>query len=242
MRSLLELARRLEEAPHQLDEELARFVRTHEFPLVDGDTATFFYVSDDEVDEVYLVHWVFGLESRQRFLRLGQTDAWYLPLELPHGGRVEYKIECIVDGRRVLVRDPLNERRAYDPFGSNSVCPMPGYTEPAWSDEDPGVAAGRVESFEVDAASFGDTRAVSVYLPAEFKAYKAYPLLICHDGRDYLRFAGLKGVLDNLIARHEVAPLIVALVDGGDRNREFGANPAHARFIAEDLLPTLESQ
>jgi enterochelin esterase family protein len=51
-------------------------------------------------------------------------------------------------------------------------------------------------------------------------------LLIVHDGDDYLRFANMKTVLDNLIQRHEVRPLIAVFTSGGaSRNAEYAANP-----------------
>jgi enterochelin esterase-like enzyme len=71
---------------------------------------------------------------------------------------------------------------------------------------------------------------------------RRYPLLIVHDGGDYLRYAALKDVLDNLIHRLEVAPLIAALSHPGDRMVEYPDDPRHAKFIAEELLPELEQR
>ena len=50
----------------------------------------------------------------------------------------------------------------------------------------------------------------------------------------------LKTVLDNLIHRLEIAPMIVALTQSPDRLREYAAHDDHTRFLAEELLPTLE--
>ena len=60
-----------------------------------------------------------------------------------------------------------------------------------------------------------------------------------HDGSDYLRYSSLRNVLDNLITRLEVAPLIVALTDPGNRLKEYAADPRHARHITEEVLPLL---
>ena len=43
--------------------------------------------------------------------------------------------------------------------------------------------------------AFGETRPLSVYLPARFRRTRRYPLLIVHDGEDYLRFTGTEGAL-----------------------------------------------
>jgi enterochelin esterase family protein len=236
---------------HNLLQELARrpaaecldeFVARHTFPLLDEDTAIFFFRATEPVDAVYLVHWVFGLESRQAFHRLGSSEAWYLPVDLPHEARVEYKLELHRGERRRWVRDPLNPRQAFDPFGSNSVCPMPGYREPGWAAPEPGVRPGELATFRLPTKVYGGEREVSVYLPQEYKPYKSYPLLICHDGADYLRFAKMNVVLDNLIQRHEVAPLVVVFTTGGARNEEYAANPRQVEFLVDELLPAVRER
>lgn len=221
---------------------LSRFVESHTFPILDGDSATFFFWDGNPTDSVHLINWVFGLESRLPMLKVPGTDAFWLQVELPHRARVEYKLELQRRGRRAWIRDPLNPNQAFDPFGSNSVCPMPGYHEPAWIHPQAECRPGTLESFTIDSAVWGDQRKVTVYLPNEHKPTRKYPLLVCHDGTDYLRFAGIKVVLDNLIGRQEVKPLIVAFVDGGDRNPEYGAHPDHPAFIVDEVLPALDAR
>jgi enterochelin esterase family protein len=80
-----------------------------------------------------------------------------------------------------------------------------------------------------------------LYLPARFRKSRRYPLVIAHDGRDYLRYAALEVVLNNMIHRLEIPPMIVALTDPGDRLREYAADERHARFVVEELLPALAS-
>jgi enterochelin esterase family protein len=242
MKPVQELLQNLEERPDEEEALLEAFEAANQFPLTDANTAVFWYRGGDDVKSVHLLHWVFGLESRQPFLRLGQTDAWYLPVELPGSARVEYKFEVLVGKKRRWVRDPHNPMHALDPFGSNSVCAMPGYAEPGWTRPQPPSRPGRTVSFELPSEVYGDTRHTTVYLPYEFKPHKRYPLLICHDGRDYLRFTSIVTVLDNLIARHEVAPILVAFTSGHDRNREYGADPRQPRFVVDELLPALRDR
>lgn len=221
---------------------LSAFVRAHTFPILEDDTAIFFFWDGRPADGVTLRHWVFGLSSDQPFHRIDGTDAFVLAVQLPHDGRVEYKLEVHRGGERHWMRDPLNPRRAFDPFGSNSVCPMPGYREPGWVHHDPSARRGRLEAFTFHSRTFGDERRVVVYLPYEYRPHRAYRLLICHDGSDYLRFAGIRDVLDNLITRHEVRPILVAFIDGHDRNREFGADPRHPTYVVQELLPQIEAR
>jgi len=240
MRGIHDLARQLEADPERARELLDAFEAAQSFPITDDHTAVFWFRGP--ADSVHLLHWVFGLETRQPFLRLADTDAWYLPVELPHSARVEYKLEIQHGEGRRWVRDPSNPMQAFDPFGSNSVCAMPGYRAPRWVQPEPNSRPGRTQTFQVDSKVYGGSREITVYLPHEFKPNRRYPLLICHDGRDYLRFTNIVTVLDNLIARHEVAPLLVAFTSGHDRNREYGADPRQPAFVVDELLPALRSR
>jgi len=242
MQPVHELLEAIEAEPGRADELIAAFEGAHEFPIADDNTAVFWYHGAPETTAVYLLHWVFGLESRQPFIRLGDTTSWYLPVELPPKARVEYKLEVQEGENRRWVRDPCNPKLALDPFGANSVCAMPGYHEPRWTRPEPGARPGRTVTFNIDSQVYGDTRETTVYIPHEFKPHKDYPLVICHDGRDYLRFCDMVTVLDNLIARHEVAPIIVAFTSGHDRNREYGADPRQPAFLVDELLPALKKR
>lgn len=241
--SVAELGERIREDPKSTHGLLRAFVKGNSFPITDNDRATFFFWDGHATHEVFLIHWVFGLESRQAFQRLEGTDAFFLHVELPRAARVEYKLELVRDYQRHLVRDPLNPLLARDPFGANSVCPMPGYREPAWAVEEVGHRAGRLEPFTMRSQAWDGDRDVTVYLPYEYAPHKRYPLLICHDGADYLRFANAATVLDNLILRHEVKPLVVAFVNAGpSRNQEYAANPRQADFVAVELVAEMHER
>ena len=214
------------------------FLERHDFPLQEGAQTTF--VFRGEVDEVRLQHWVYGLASSRSFERVEGTDLWYLTLELPPCSRIEYKLEVVEGEERRWIRDPLNPHLARDPFGANSVCATPGYETPEWTRPDPEARPGRIERFEVSSKVFRETRPVDVYLPARFSEARPYPLLVVHDGTDYQRYADLRTVLDNLIYRLEIPPLLVALTDSPRRLQEYGADRRHARFVAEELVPRLE--
>ena len=64
-----------------------------------------------------------------------------------------------------------------------------------------------------------------------------YPLLVVHDGSDYLDFAGLATVLDNLIAAGDIPPVAAVFSDPVDRFGEYRASAAHAAYLVETLIP-----
>lgn len=213
---------------------IQRFLEEHQFPLVEGAHVTFLYKG--EADSVSLRHWVYGLPSPQPLQRIAGTDLWFTVLDLPAGSRVEYKFEVGRHGRSQLVRDRLNPHSAHDPFGANSVVHAAGYAEPEWAQEDVHARRGSIEEHSLKSAAFGDSRDVLVYLPARFRTRRLYPLLVVHDGVDYLRFSALRTVLDNLIHRGEIPPSIAVLTQSRDRLREYADDTRHADFLARDLL------
>jgi enterochelin esterase family protein len=224
-----------------IDADAARaFVDSHDFPLVEGKRATFVYRG--KADGVNLQHWIYGLPSAMPFARIDGTDVWYLVIDLPERSRFEYKLEIVSGDHRRLIKDPINSRVAHNPFGANSVCHGTGYETPEWTRPDPEARPGEIRESSIQSQAFGRRRRLRLYLPARFRRTRRYPLLIVHDAGDYLRYAALQTVLDNLIHRLEIPPTIVALTRSKDRLIEYADDPRHAKFLAEELVPRLESR
>jgi enterochelin esterase family protein len=217
-----------------------RFLAQHEVPIVEGDRCTFLWRG--EADDVALVQRIVGLPDKIPLRRLRGTDLWYLVLELPEGSRVNYQLEVRRGEHVECVNDPLNPKVSHSPVGTSSVCLAHGYTTPDWTEPDPEARPGElVDLVQPSRALRRDCR-VSVYLPARFRRTTAYPLLIVHDGGDFLQYAAAKTVLDNLIHRLDVAQLVAAFVHPGDRLVEYADSAAHARFLTRELLPRLEAE
>ena len=220
--------------------EIDAFLAGGAFPLVDGSDVTFVYRG--RADAVYLRCWISGLNTAQPFQALHGTDLWAVTIELPAGSRIEYKFEVIANNHRSLILDPFNEVIAHDPFGANSVCQGSGYTRPEWTVVDSTARTGSLQAHTIRSEVFKATRNLQVYLPARYRENRRYPLLIVHDGADYLRFASLQTVLDNLIHNLEIPQMIVAMTQSDDRLKEYAADDRHASYMAEELLPFLSGQ
>ena len=213
------------------------FFARRQFPIVEGSSITF--VWRGEAEGVRLRHWVYGLPSSQSLNRVEGTNVWHLTLGLPPASRVEYKFEVLRNGRGEWIEDPLNPNRARDPFGANSVAHGEGYGVPEWIHPDPNAAPGRLDEIMFDSKTFG-RRSFGLYLPARFRRTRRYPLLVVHDGHDYLRYAALGTVLDNLISRLEIPDMIVVLTSSPNRLVEYASDERHARYLTDDLVPHLE--
>lgn len=222
--------------PGRLQQQLAQ----QDFPVLEGGRALFAHVV--AAKQVLMHHWIYALPSAHAFERVAGSDLWLLEIDIQREARVEYKLEIVHGDQHRLVRDPLNPNLAQDPFGANSVATGPDYIEPEWASEHPDVRRGQVVERRLRSEVFGDIRPLSIYLPARFRETRRYPLLVVHDGLDYLRFADLKNVLDNLIQRLEIPPMVVALTESPNRVKEYAADEAHARFLTEELVPLLDAE
>ena len=216
------------------------FLAAHEVPMVEDGRVTF--VFRGEAEAVHLRHFIYGLPATQGFERVAGTDLWYLTLEIPPGSRFEYKLEVVRDGHGQWLEDPLNPHKTSDPFGTNSVCRASGYVLPEWTQPDPEARSGTLDEIRVPSRALHRDTHVTLYLPARFRRTRRYPLLVVHDGGDYLHYAGLKTVLDNLIHRLDVAEVVVALLHPHDRLQEYANSLAHARYLTRELVPDLESR
>lgn len=225
------------DAHTQVDE----WMKGRRFPLVEGTSATF--VWRGEADEVRLRHFIFGLETSQPLSRVENTNLWYLDVEIPLRSRIEYKFEIRRGEHNKWIRDPLNPHLARDPFGANSVLQGSGYELPEWTREDPVMTRpGTLEPLNIHSQTFGAFRHGHLYLPARYRSTRQYPLLVIHDGSDYLKYSGMKTVLDNLIERLEIPPLIAVFLDSPDRLREYANDERHHRFVTEELVPSLTTR
>lgn len=217
-----------------------KFLENRTIPIVEGPTVTFLWRG--EANGVNLRHWIFGLESANALARIPNTDLWYLMLDIPSNSRVEYKYEIHRADRSEWVEDPRNPNRARDPFGANSVLQGEGYVFPDWSLPDATSRPGLLEPFSFHSKTFGAMKSGKIYLPARFRKSRQYPLLVVHDGSDYINFASMKVVLDNLIERLEIPDMIVCFTDSSDRLREYANDERHAKFLTEELLADLTSR
>jgi enterochelin esterase-like enzyme len=217
-----------------------RFLARHEVPIVEGTRVTFLYRG--QADQVFLTHRIFGLPDHLPLRLLHGTDLWYVVMELPEGSRIEYQLEVARGGQREQINDPLNPRLAHSPVGSSSVCYAAGHRIPDWTQPDPEARPGSLTDMAVPSRALRRDCRVTLYLPARFRRTARYPLLIVHDGGDYLQYAAAKTVLDNLIHRLDVAELVAAFVYPGDRLAEYANSAAHARFLTAELLPRLEAE
>ena len=231
---------RLQAEDQPVEETIDRFFRLHEFPIVEQDRCTFAVRA--EADAVYLRHRVVGLPGELPLRRIRGTNLWYVVVEIPSDSRVEYQFELRRGDSWERFNDPVNPRIARSPVGNSSVCFSFGYSVPDWVRYDPEARPGQLVEWMMHSQTQRRDNRVTVYLPARYRPPARYPLLIVHDGGDYLEYSAMKTVLDNLIHRLDMAEIVVAFTYPWDRLTEYPNSAAHARWIAGELLPELEGR
>jgi enterochelin esterase family protein len=78
-----------------------------------------------------------------------------------------------------------------------------------------------------------------LYVPHEYHNKSALPLLIMHDGPEYVEYAGLNRCLDFLIATGRIPPMLALLHQPHSRNDEYVDNAHHFDHLFEEVLPQL---
>lgn len=201
-------------------------------PLRDDHTVTLVYTG--VADRVHVRHWLDIFPEIPAFSRVDGNNVWATTFSLTPEARIEYKLAVESHGRHRLKIDPFNPEHAPNPWGASSELRGSSYRPPDWANLSSTIAHGTVTWHEVPSTVFCDTRPVHLYRPA---GDRAQALLVVHDGTDYLEFANLVRVLDNLIAAGDIAPIAAVLTDPVDRMAEYRASKAHASHVVSELVP-----
>jgi gluconolactonase len=122
-----------------------------------------------------------------------------------------------------------------------------------------GVPKGSVAKYELATGAFypGTPHAYSIYVPAQYDAARPTPFMIFLDGDVFLiDKVRVPVVFDNLIAKHDLPPLIGIFVDPGtlptvsdqaqnrvERIFEYDSlSDRYSRFLLEELIPEVEKK
>lgn len=203
-------------------------------PLVENDTVIFLYLGTE--DTVKISGDFNGWNGKTEMIHVEGTELWYYVHSFTLDARFEYKI---VAGENWIL-DPLNPRKAIGGYGFNSDFWMPEYRPPAWLAESAPKLCGSLKSFKIESKILENARRLQVYTPAGYDGKQTYPLLIVHDGNDYIEFAHTVQLIDLMIAREQIRPMILAFIDPVHRFEEYECSEAYYMFTKDELVPFLE--
>jgi enterochelin esterase family protein len=136
--------------------------------------------------------------------------------------------------------DPWNPRKHL----MSSLVELPSAPAQPWAQREGGVPEGKIIKTSIRSEILGEERKLGVYLPSGFDpAGGPYPYVVVFDGEDIKSWIPVPTILDNLIAKGKVPPMLAVLVDSqGTRMRDLGMSPRFAEFLAKELAPWLRRE
>ena len=142
------------------------------------------------------------------------------------------------------VTDPLNTRVVQAFSGPRSEVRMPFWVAQPEVDDADTVPAGELIAEQIHSRSLGATRRVWFYLPPGYSTGgdTLFPVVYVLDGGNYVEKMDVPRVLDRLIARKAIPPVIAVFAEPAERQEEYSRNPRWRSFLAGELVPLVDKR
>jgi enterochelin esterase family protein len=219
---------------------------------------TFLWRAKEETRNVVVFGGIAGFEfAENQMARLLDTDLWYRTYRVRNDARFGYSLSPndslvplrkinIEDQQAVLQRmstfktDPLNPK-TFPGLPPASIVELPEAPPQPWIKRSPDTPAGKLEEKKVKSAILGNERRAWVYTPPGYNTGgPPYGLMIVFDGFAYTVLVPTPIILDNLLAKDLITPLIAVVLDNPtptSRNYEMACNPKFSDFLAKEVVP-----
>ena len=148
--------------------------------------------------------------------------------------------------------DPLNPRTVQAYAGPRSEIRMPFWVANPEVDDEATVPAGELIADTVMSKALGGPRRVWFYLPPGYPSTALgagaaatdtlYPVIYVLDGANYVEKMDVPRVLDRLIARKAIPPVIAVFSEPGDPQEEYTRNPKWRTFISSELVSQVDKR
>jgi enterochelin esterase family protein len=164
-----------------------------------------------------------------------EDGRWVARVPAPPVDRIEYLLVVRTTDGEATALDPANPLRVDGVFGELSVLELPGYHRPAWVSA--GTAPWHAEPVVVGTADPRLAVEGELLTPPGVADDTALPLLVVHDGPEYVRLARLLDHLHWLAAGDRELRCRVLSLRPVDRDRAYAASPAYTQALVERALP-----
>jgi enterochelin esterase family protein len=214
--------------------------RAQGIPYIEDTIANFIYRGSGS--NVYLSGDFNGWSSSaDKLNRVYGTNFFFISRIFERDARLDYKF--IVDGNWIL--DPNNPKTCPGGFGPNSELAMPDYIQPVEIKFYPDIPHGTLRDTTFYSSILNNSRTIRVYLPPNYESTTdSFPMILMHDGLEYISLASMHNVLDYLIAHNKIDPVIGVFVPPVNRTPEYAGNQINSfkNFIVQELLPYIRSR
>ena len=211
-------------------------------PLLEGDTMAI-YLYDGQATSVNMSGDANDWDSIGTPLQnLAGTNLWYLVSSYENDARLDYKF---ILNHFAWSLDPRNPNQIPGEFGTNSELRMPGYAPGPEMAFYPDIPHGALINYNIT-SNYVASRSLRIYLPPTYTAggSDSYPLVLFHDGAEYLTYGLANNTLDYCIQHQTMNPVIGVFIPPVDRANEYigTEQDAFVSFISLELLPYIRSQ
>jgi enterochelin esterase-like enzyme len=205
-------------------------------PFTESDTIANFYYTGN-VESISIAGDATGWDPGEDFMtHVNATNFWYFTAIYENDARLDYKY--VINGNNWIL-DPRNLNTVSGGFGPNSELAMPSYVQPPEIEFYSSIEHGSLFDTVFYSSFLGNSRHVKVYTPPDYSTgQKEYPVVLFHDGLDYLTLGDAQNVLDYLIGNELIDPVIGVFVPAVNRNEEYHGNlkEEYTDFIISEVM------
>ena len=213
----------------------------HSFPYTEMDSLVAFVYQGTAV-KIAVAGDATGWSPDLDLEKVAGTDFWYYQAVYEPDARLDYKF--VKNGVTWLL-DPLNPYTCTGGYGPNSELRMPACTIPPEIAYYPAIPHGTLHDTLLYSTNLGNSRSIKIYLPPGYDTTtRSYPVILFHDGLEYITLGEAPNILDYLIAHLEIVPVIAIFVPPVNRNQEYAGSlkEPFRKFIIEELMPVFDEQ
>jgi enterochelin esterase-like enzyme len=216
-------------------------------PVVENQSRAVFLVQDRDGVTPRVVgdfnDWAAGANGQDPTVgvptRIEGTDWSYLAASVYTNARAEYVLLFPAEA----IADPRNPRTVSAFAGPRSELRMPQWVEQPEIDQADEVPAGTVAGEAIASKALGTSRRVWFYTPPGYDTSQDwYPVLYVLDGGNYVERMRTPTILDRLIARKAIPPIVAVFVEPGERQEEYSRNARWRAFMATELVPLVDKR
>ena len=215
--------------------------RNPHLPYYENDT-TVYFVYRGNASRVQAPGDMSGWDTLHTSLSLlSTTNLWYEKKNFESDARLDYKF--VLNGNNWIL-DPRNPNQVTGGLGPNSEVRMPGYVAAPEFQYYAGIPHGTLKDTTIFSTNMGNSRLVRVYLPPTYATTTdSFPVILFHDGTDYITLGSTANILDYCIAHNLCQPVIGVFVPPVNRQPEYAGTLINqfSAFVVNELIPYIDA-
>jgi enterochelin esterase-like enzyme len=224
----------------------------------DESLVTFVYRGNSSVANVVVVTPAALVDFSDAVMtKVPKTQTWFKTLRLRNDTRFTYRFapndslipfdrpdRNFMTRMKSWVRDPLNQKEfRFEDGAEASVLELPAAPSDALLIQRNDVAQGLLTAVKLPFPE-PNGRPAWIYTPPRFTRGGRYPLVVFMDGESYTTLIPTPTILNNLIARGAIPPVIAVFLasDGSTRDTEYNCSRDWSDLLALHLVPWVRAE